>query len=99
MSQIALISFATIFAWLAGYFYFRWLWSDLRADTTKLTFFLGPFSKTWRFPAGSAGQRANATFHWFQLFIGILIGGPIMLFFMLLMPWALARELWHMFAG
>jgi hypothetical protein len=99
VNQLLLIAFATVFSWIVGYFYFRWIWSDLSTDTAKLTFFLGPFSKSWRFPAGSIGQRVNATVHWFQLLVAIVIGGPIMLFFMLLMPWAFVNALWPMLAG
>ncbi len=99
MNQIALIGLATLFAWVVGYFYFRWIWLDLRTDTSKLTVFLGPFAKTWNFAAGSLGQRTNATLHWLQLLIRIAIGGPIMLFFMLLLPLAFVRGLWQALSG
>jgi hypothetical protein len=93
VSYAAVLFAAAMFSWVIGYFYFRWMVDMFRSDTRRLYFWIGPFDKEWEFPAGSLRHRVNAAVHWFQFIISVVIGAPIMLFFMVLMPWAFARAL------
>jgi hypothetical protein len=90
---------ATLFVWVVGYFYFRWIAEMLRADTRRLYFWIGPFDKEWEFPAGSLRHLVNAAVHWFQIIISVVVGVPIALFFMVLMPCTFLWALWQMLAG
>ncbi len=84
---------ATIFVWVVGLLYFRQIYYFVRGRTDRVTFFLFPFSKTFKLRQDGIVHWLVRVLHAFLSIVYVGIGIPITLFFMGMLPFALIQKL------
>lgn len=85
---------ATLFVWTIGLLYFWQLRTLYRTRTDRVSFGIFPvWQKSLELESGGAGQWFLRILKWAELLFNVLIGIPIVLFIMGLLPAILVQQL------
>ena len=90
---IAKLTLATLFCWVIGLLYFRQVRHFIRSRTDRVEFTLFPFSKTVQFEQDGAAHWLMRALHFVSSALYVVVGVPSTLFFMILMPFMLFKQL------
>ena len=91
--SLAILALGTVFVWVTGLFYLRHVREFLRMRTDRITFELFPFARSAELQSGGFWHTILRAVHGISAILYVVIGVPIMLFFMGLLPFMLVRQL------
>lgn len=93
MSSLGL-AFSSLFVWAVGFLWLRSLVHHYHARTDRVSFELWPvWRKEVALETGGAAHVVLSAVKWLGLVLQVVIGVPITLFFMILLPWLLIQSL------